>query len=187
MSTSNHADATPISNSSVWIQVLPGEGSGLANVMKEYRFASKDLGLKYVRTHYHGHPSGPLQSPIAEHLLGWSLEYYCNAAENAGNMGSGRNGLNAAGVYLGCELASGLSRYVNLDGDIFVTGMRKADGKALNEDSLWGILNFIYDAMDLYSDVDDPGRYLRGLSVEYRKQTWQPRGGNGGVDVYSVG
>lgn len=51
--------------------------------------------------------------------------------------------MNAAGVYLGSDLD-------DMSGPIFVTGRRQKDGKPLNKDILWGLLNFIWDAMDLY-------------------------------------
>jgi hypothetical protein len=66
---------------------------------------------------------------------------------------------------------------------------RKSDGHLLNEQSsLFGILNFIWDAMDVYGDdpEEDVQPTLKRWFAKYHARTWQPQGGNGGMDVYSV-
>jgi hypothetical protein len=75
-----------------------------------------------------------------------------------------------------------------LTGDVYVTGRRRSDGKCLNRDSLWGILNYCWDAMDLYGqDKDDRIQpTLRRWAQQYKDKTWEPMGGDGGLDVYSV-
>lgn len=85
---------------------------------------------------------------------------------------------------VGCDLDSGLTKFNNLDGDIFVTG-RNSAGIALTADRLWGILNFVWDAMDLYGD-DDPLTELFQLTGQYREETWQPSGGDGGIAIFGM-
>jgi hypothetical protein len=117
---------------------------------------------------------------------------YCSTRDNAIQSGmfeaSGRAiaPMNGAGIYLGCDIQSGISRFNNLSGPIFVTGRRASDGRPLTSDALWGILNFIWDAMDLYGTGEDPTPTLLRWVRRYRERSWVPMGGDGGVDVYCV-
>lgn len=175
----------------VFIRVDACVGSGLLNDMKNYVAPNKDEGLAFVSEQFHGHMSRPLRSPFAE-LLGWNLEVYCNTSQNdvkSGMMevvGHGNTTLNSAGIYLGCDLQSGLSRFNNLCGPIFVCARRASDGKPLVSDALWGIQNFIYDAMDLYGDEEDPAPRIMRWAQRYRQGTWQPMGGDGGINVFCM-
>lgn len=74
-----------------------------------------------------------------------------------------------------------------MSGCIFVTGRCLKDGKPLNKDILWVLLNFIWDAMDLYDGtLDVPIQAtLRQRAAQYNQGSWVPGGGSGGVDVYS--
>ena len=175
---------------SVWIEVQEGEGNGLANIMTNHIFANKAQGLDFVREHL-GSVSPPLRSPFCE-LTGWNIEIYCrpdyNDVSQAGRViGRVRGHLNAAGIYLGSDLYDGLTRYNNMSGRIFVTGRFHKDGKPLNNDNLWGLLNFIWDAMDLYDGtLDEPIQpTLQHWSTQYKQGSWVPRGGSGGIDIYS--
>lgn len=58
--------------------------------------------------------------------------------------------------------------------------------RPLTSDALWGILNFIWDAMDLYGTGEDPTLTLLRWVRRDRERSWVPMGGDGGVDVYCV-
>lgn len=117
----------------VFIQVEAGEGNGLSNRMTNHVFENKSQGLTHVSEAFQGRMSRPLKSPFAE-LLGWHLEFYCSTNENEMRSGMmpfvGKQcfPLNGAGIFLGCDLQSGISRYNNLSGEIFVCGRRASDG-----------------------------------------------------------
>ncbi|KAL7573081.1 hypothetical protein ACA910_018767 [Epithemia clementina (nom. ined.)] len=203
--------ANPVS---VWIQVEEGEGNGLVNAMVNHIFANKHEGFQFVRKSKQlqaPHISPPLRSPFCE-LMGWDVEIYCSTKynrvlggyHNGGELsvlGYGDNddgaAKNGAGIYLGCDLGDGLTRYDNLAGPIFVTGRRQSDGQPLNQKILWGLLNVIWDAMDLYDgtcgDYDDDDEFdaavrstLQKWASSYQKGEWIPQGGFGGVNVYST-
>ena len=176
---------------SVWIEVQQGEGNGLTNVMINHIFANKAEGLEFARSSLAGSTNPPLRSPFCE-LTGWDVEIYCGKAYNItvrpGQVhGGGGGGMNSAGVYLGCDLNDGMTRYNNISGTIFVTGRRLSDGKPLNKDILWGLLNFIWDAMDLFDGTLNLPREptLQKWAKRYKEGSWVPRGGDGGIDVYS--
>lgn len=175
----------------VCIKVEEGEGSGLGNKMTNYVFDNKEQGLGFVSSELGGNMSRPLHSPFAE-LLGWKLHVHCSTRENEiypssrdiQVSGKGSATLNSAGIYLGCDLLSGLTHFNNLRGEIFVFGRRIEDGTPLISDSLWGILNFIWDAMDFYPEF--PRDRLSRWAQRYQLQSWVPLGGDGGIDVYCV-
>lgn len=173
----------------VFIDVEAGEGNGLTQDMKNWTFSNKEQGLAHVKAAFHNQVGPPLRSPFCE-LLGWSVEIYCSTRGNdftpTGVYGKRVDGMNGAGIYLGCDVQGGMTRFFNLDGRIFVTGCRNMDGKPLVSDSLWGILNFICDAMDWYGDDEDPVPKIQRQAKKYREGIWQPAGGDGGVDVYCV-
>lgn len=81
---------------------------------------------------------------------------------------------------------SGLSVNTNSSGRIFVTGRRLSDDKPLTSDVLFGILNFIWDAMDLYAEGEPVWPYLKRWAEEYKGGTWEPGGGCGCVDVFNT-
>ncbi len=133
------------------------------------------------------------RSPFSE-LLGWKVEIYCSAITNQifppGNgferlVGNRVKGINGAGVYLGCELHSGITQLNNLDGPIFVTG-RNSAGQPLTQPCLWGILNFIWDCMDLFGEEEAPHLTFREWAREYKERSWEPSGGYGGIDIYNT-
>jgi hypothetical protein len=175
---------------SIWIEVTEGEGNGLSNTMMNHIFPNKGGFWKYVKDDAdfaHRLSIGPLRSPFSE-LLGWSVEVYCSKVYN--EMGRGRvlgqGPLNGAGIYLTSSVDSGLSVNTNLSGRIFVTGRRQSDGKPLTSDVLFGILNFIWDAMDLYGEDEPVFPYLKRWAKGYKQGTWEPGGGCGGVDVFNT-
>jgi hypothetical protein len=174
---------------SIWIEVTEGEGNGLSNTMMNHIFPNKHDGWNYVKQQpqfAHGNTIGPLRSPFSE-LIGWSVEVYCSKAYNEMVGPSRVNGggpLNGAGVFLGCPVDTGLSVNPSLSGRIFVTGRRQSDGKPLTSDALFGILNFIWDAMDLYGDCEPVGPHLKRWTLAYKRGTWEPSGGCGGIDVF---
>jgi len=175
------------------IRVEAGEGSGLTNRRSHYQLKNKEEALGFIQNCQGMTLGRPLRSEFCE-LLGWYVEIYCNATTNTffppGSMvdldGQRRLGLNSAGIYLGCSLSTGLTKYNNLDGEICVIGRRIKDGKCMNKDILWGILNFIWDAMDFYGDEPDPMSEISQLARQYRDGTWEPSGSFGGVDIYST-
>ena len=175
----------------VFIHVDALEGNGLSNRMVNHTFKSKQDGLMHVFDAFQASMSRPLRSQFAE-LLGWRLEIYCKTNQNSITSGvievSGVPGfeLNGAGIYLGCSVQSGISRFNNLCGEIYVCGRRVADGKPLVSDSLWGILNFIWDAMDLYGEEEDPMPTIVSWAKKYQQGTWGPLGGTGGANVYAT-
>ena len=178
----------------IFIEAAKGEGNGLLNRQKSHIFSNYREGMTYISQQFNGNVSPPLKSPFSE-LLGWRVEFYCNSSHQEISRGgsnsrtrlTGRHveGLNSAGIYLGCDVQSGLSRYTNLDGKIFLTG-RNAVGKTLTKDILWGILNFLCDSMDYYGDDDDPIPQILDQARQYRAQEWTPAGGDGGVNVYNA-
>jgi hypothetical protein len=176
----------------IFVKVQAGEGNGLTNEMTNYLFKNKEQGLSFVSEKFSDHMSRPLRSQFSE-LLGWKLEVYCCTqctrdyqilSSGVAKVFSQGAALNGAGIYLGCELKSGISRFNNLCGEIFVFGRRMQDGKSLVSDSLWGILNFIWDAMDLYGTDEDPGPSLVRWARRYREESWEPMGGSVGINVY---
>jgi len=99
------------------------------------------------------------------------VEVYCSTSQNEELsacisalevVGKCNSTLNGAGIYLGCDLQSGITRFNNVCGPIFVCGRRANDGKPLVSDALWGILNFIGDAMGLYAYEGDPAPRFMG-------------------------
>jgi MYND finger len=170
---------------SIWIQVEAGEGNGLGNKMTNHWFSTKDEGQAYILQQPGGFSmmntgNPPLRSAFCE-ILGWKVEVY-HSGRVAG--GAARTPLNGAGVFLLCDIQSGLSPFQDLSGRIFVTG-RNEKGESMTSDVLWGILNFIWDSMDYYpqgcaiSVINRwRDRYLQG--------SWTPQGGNGGIDVYCL-
>jgi hypothetical protein len=174
---------------SIWIEVTEGEGNGLSNTMMNHIFPNKENGWKFVKQqpHFaHGKTIGPIRSPFSE-LIGWSVEVYCSKAYNemiGPSRVNGRGPLNGAGVFLGCPVDTGLSVNPSLSGRIFVTGRRQSDGKPLTSGVLFGILNFIWDAMDLYGDCEPVGPHLKRWTAAYKRGTWEPSGGCGGIDVF---
>jgi hypothetical protein len=158
--------------------------------MMNHIFPNKGDFWKYVKDDAdfaHRLSIGPLRSPFSE-LVGWSVEIYCSKVYNEMNRGRaiGQGPLNGAGIYLTSSVDSGLSVNTNLSGRIFVTGRRQSDGKPLTSDVLFGILNFIWDAMDLYGDDEPVFPYLKRWAKEYKQGTWEPGGGCGGVDVFNT-
>ena len=104
-------------------------------------------------------------------------------------MGNGElKEINGAAIYLGCDVKSGITRHMDVEGRIFVTG-RNHSGRSLTADILWGILNFIWDSMSLYGKPDgsaDTETLLKWLS-EYNEGTWKPRGENeADIDIYCI-
>jgi hypothetical protein len=174
---------------SIWIEVSAGEGNGLCNTMMNHIFPNKEDGWNYVKQDpefAHGNTIGPLRSPFSE-LVDWSVEIYCSKAYNHLDGPSrvhGNGPLNGAGIYLTSSINTGMSVNVNLSGRIFVTGRRQSDGKPLTSDVLWGILNLIWDAMDLYGESDPVWPYLKSWANAYKAGTWEPGGGGGGIDVF---
>ena len=185
---------------SIWVEVHHGEGNGLLNPMTQHIFANKADGLAYVQSQpefSNDQTSRPLRSPFCE-LLGWDVEMFCSTLFNrihppyeglVDAMGNGElKEINGAAIYLGCDVQSGITRHMDVEGRIFVTG-RNQSGRSLTADILWGILNFIWDSMSLYGKPDgsaDTETLSKWLS-EYKKGTWQPRGGTeANIDVYCV-
>ena len=178
---------------SFWVTVAGGqERTGIGHPMDNYFRLNKDDGLELVSHCLHGNPSPPLRSEFAQ-LLGWDIEIYCNLScnrflsENIYTIiGNGEVDLNPMGIYLGCRIESGLSAFLNLEGPIVVTGRRVKDGKPLVSDALWGIYNFIFDAMKWYGREDHPLPRLRQWAEQFRQETWQPRDGSGIAQIYTV-
>ena len=84
--------------------------------------------------------------------MGWTVEVYCKLQ----------------------------SRSTFMKGIIFVTGRRHSDGATLTNVVLWGILNFIFDAMELYGGIggdeeeeeEQPISTLKRWGDEYKHQGW---------------
>jgi len=184
---------------SIWLEVSHGEGNGINNPMTQHIFANKKDGLDYVQSQdefSENRTSRPLRSPFCE-LLGWDVEMFCCTLYNRIHapfeglvdvVGSGElKQINGAAIYLGCDVQSGITRHVDVEGRIFVTGRNNQSGRTLTADVLWGILNFIWDCMSLYGKPDgsaDTDTLTQWLN-QYRQGDWQPKGGNEGeVDVY---
>ena len=101
--------------------------------------------------------------------------------------------LNAAAVYYGCAVEDGMSPYRFIMGKAYVVGRHRDTGEPMTSNVLWGILNFIYEAMDVYADEKEGGSSSRagpargvwdGWADDYRIGIWSPRAGTGGVDIY---
>jgi hypothetical protein len=144
-----------------------------------------------------GCTSRPLRSSFCE-FLGWDVEMFCNTQRNriqapeeglVDVVGDGElEHLNGAGIYLGCDVQTGISRYIDVDGRIFVTGRSQQTGRNMTSDILWGVLNFIWEAMSLYGQ---PGgadtNTLKIWSNIYRQGLWLPKGANDeNFDAYCV-
>lgn len=180
--------------SSIFIQICPDEGNGLNSDMISHFFENKREGLEYIATTFFSGKdlSRPLRSPFCE-LLGWQVEIFCSAnhqqfffrphglcGEVIHLLGNRVDGVNGAGVFLGCAIENGVSRYKNLDGMIFVTGRHIKTGRSLTQYILWEILDFIYDSMDVYDEDDrrkshgsDPLSIIEQDACRYRKKQIQ--------------
>eukprot|EP00397_Hematodinium_sp_SG-2012_P029214 GEMP01030840.1.p1 GENE.GEMP01030840.1~~GEMP01030840.1.p1 ORF type:complete len:502 (+),score=79.56 GEMP01030840.1:130-1506(+) len=178
--TSCASPASDVSSDFYVVEVSEGQGNGLTNKMRNLRFSSRREGMEYVRRNGGFHLT---KSPFAT-LLGWDVEIYWNPLEAAG--------LNAAGIYLSCELDSGfppLSHHIDgVFGMIYVTPPFGSN-RRLTSDILWGILNYIFDSMDYYGK-NWPGAklqaHLREGAACYRAQTWEPTSGTGGIPIYET-
>jgi len=185
---------------SIWLEVHHGEGNGVHNPKIQHIFANKQDGLAYVQSQSefaNDHMSRPLRSPFCE-LLGWNVEMFCSTLYNkihppyeglVDAMGNSElKALNGAGIYLGCDVQIGITRYMDIEGRIFLTG-RNQSGRNMTVDILWGILNFIWDSMSLYGKEDgsaDTATLLKWVA-EYENKTWQPKGGTDeDIDVYCI-
>jgi hypothetical protein len=143
--------------------------------MTNHAFPDKQEALGYIHSQFNGRVGYPLQSQFAE-ILGWHLEIYCSSTGNKFQKANQRvtagilnQPLNGAGViYLTCAIRDGLSQTPSLNGKIYVIGRREKDGKPIVSDSLWGILNFIWDTMDFYDSGHDPNAALSKLIISAR-------------------
>lgn len=184
---------------SIWVEVKHGEGNGINNPMIQHIFSNKAEGQRFVQgqEEFCDCTSHPLRSPYCE-LLGWDVEMYCSTIYNRIHnpleglvdvIGNGElQRINGAGIYLGCDVQSGITRHVDVEGRIFVTG-RNQTGRSMTVDVLWGLLNFIWDCMSLYGRPDKTAdtNKLAEWVREYRQGTWQPKGGNDeDIDVYCM-
>merc|ERR1712176_1461823 len=101
-------------------------------------------------------------------------------------MGSSDRENNAGSVFLTCALSNGLSPYAQLRGNSIVYSINKS----ITKDRVWGILNFIWDAMDYYDGTIEMTADERRQKIEYdaqryKEEKWEPRGGCGGIDIYN--
>eukprot|EP01084_Bolivina_argentea_P179756 310587_1 len=117
------------------------------------------------------------KSEFAE-LLGYDLWVLVDPK----SCGNGNN----ASVYLMCALLDGLSPFQELKGNCIVFCMNKP----ITTDRIWGILNFIYDAMDYYDGTlpmtpKEREEQLASDAWEYKHGKWEPRGGCGGINIYN--
>ena len=179
------------------IEIKAGEGSGLSNRMINHIFDNKMDALNYMNQQdefRNGMCSGPLPSDFCT-LLEWDIEIYCTTRTNqliGGEIGQGTIDIdgghadtnNSAGIFLGCNIQSGFSRYNNMNGRIFVCGRNK-NGKPMTCAVLWGILNFIWETMDLYG-YDEPHPTIMKWARLYRDGVWDPNAGNGGYNIYDL-
>ena len=94
--------------------------------------------------------------------------------------------LNASAVFFGCSAEDGMSPYRFIMGKAYVVGRHSATGQPLTGNVLWGILNFIYEAMDCFSDMEEEEckAMLDERAASYRARTWEPIAGLAGVDIY---
>jgi hypothetical protein len=172
------------------IEVASGEGSGLGNRMINHLFHNKQDALHFIYDKFNGKVGYPIKSQFAE-ILGWSLEIYASARCNSFEPSSkqvtrGPDAepiLNGAGVYLGCAIHDGLSVCSQLNGIIYVIGRRYKDGKPLVSDSLWCLLNFIWDSMDFYEMGGDAVPDVMQLAQRYHAGEWEPSGGSCGANA----
>ena len=93
---------------------------------------------------------------------------------------------NAGSVFSTCELSNGLSMYQQLRGNSII--VCKND-KILTSDRLWGILNFIFECMDYFDGTIEMDAKQRNTQIlfdarKYKQNTWSPRAGTGGIDIY---
>ena len=119
-----------------------------------------------------------IKSEFAE-LLGYDLWVIVNPK-------SKDNQNNAASVFLSCALSNGLSPFQQLRGNSILI----CKNKPITSDRIWGILNFIYDAMDYYDGTmemtaKERTKRLEFEANEYKEGKWEPRGGCGGIDIYN--
>lgn len=178
---------------SVWIEIPCNEGNGFNAKMKTHILNDKECGLDLCSKKLAGAMSPGLRSSFAE-LLGWNIEIFCSSRANRIELDSNNawvdglkyRGMNAAGIFLGCSLSTGRSKYTDMDGTIFVTGRNKA-GDVLTTNVLWGILNFISDSMDYYDGTLDthPAPTLKHWARQYKDKVWVPAGVTG-IDVYCI-
>lgn len=135
-----------------------------------------------------------VESPFSFHFMGWTIEVYCNPdlqieispRSDFIQVRGGGGEINAAAIFLGCGLDTGLSQWSSLTGPVFVTGRRHSDGATLTNEVLWGCLNFLSDAMELYGDGGNPLSVFRRWGDKYKQRTWDPSGGDGGIAIYNT-
>ena len=194
----------------VVVEVESDEGFGLTNRMVDHLFASKADALRFIRGKLKVEGNANLQPltdmPFLTRLLHFDgPELYVDPRRHTflpsthpflrcfGGMPSGqrRKGdprtLNGLAIYLGVKLDTGLTMHNNVKGTVFFIG--KVKGKPVTASILWGVANFLCDAMDYYGSDDDSSLASTVFSRwanKYATNEWEPAGGTAGIDVYDA-
>ena len=158
----------------VEIQSNRGMACGpLTNQLQNLSFTQSKL-MQYVKRNQ----MMEYKSPFAN-LLGYDLSIYVNPRSRDPEN-------NAGSVFLTSALSNGLSPYQQLPGNSIVV----CNNKVITSDRIWGILNFILEAMDHYDGSFDMNKNQRQAAIardvtQYKNGTWEPRAGCGGVNLYN--
>ena len=146
----------------------------LSNRLHNRRF-NQSQWTKYAKRHH----LEQYESPFAN-LLGYDLSVYVNPKSRDPEN-------NAGSVFLTSALSNGRSpHYRGLHGNSVVV----CKNKVITSDRLWGMLNFIFEAMDYYDGTCSMNAAQRKAAIardvkEYKSGSWEPRAGSGGIDLYN--
>ena len=185
-----------IDSTTIVIHVEAGQGNGLGNKMRNHSFPNRSVAMGFIYSQFgnRSNTSPPLHSETCQLLGSWDMEFYCNTTsnkiENSTFWSTHGETLNAAGIFLGVKYPDGFTAYNNLRGDIFVIGKPSSSlplSGSLVSDSLWGILNLIFEVMDLYGNQDkSPHSHLIEKVKKYRSLSWEPLAGRCNANIYAT-
>ena len=192
----------------VVIEVQAGEGNGLTNKMKNHLFNTKEEALKYIATEFQCNQTKPVkQMDFLTDLLKFKhaeLFVSPSCAEYQSNdllssiralRGDVNNPIpkNAMAIYLACSLMTGISVILSTRGPAFFIG-RNERNECVTANVLWGVANFIWDAVYYYGVDEFIEQGYDGIrpvfekwAQEYISQTWKPwRTKLGGANIYQT-
>lgn len=87
---------------------------------------------------------------------------------------------NGAATYLTMDPDTGLGEYI-VEGQTYVV---QDNGQApLSKDQVWGLQEMVNCLMDVYPNGKGKAT-LERWAEEYKRQTWKPPSGTGGVAIY---
>ena len=156
------------------VEIQSNRGEGYGPLLNKLR--NKSMTVSQWTKHVEMHKMKAYKSQFAS-LLGYDLFVYVDPK-------SRDNENNAASVFLTCALSNGFSPYQQLWGNSIVF----CENKVITSDRLCGILDFISEAMDYYTEDYSVSEIKSAIAREaamYKLRKWPSSGGSGGIDYYN--